>query len=201
MRRAPITAQNAFHAFIKGTPFVRRPKRRQWKELSTLTFRRFTFVEVDFDKRKLPGLLRQRKTYLSGLRWDRDDGGIKAWRQSPASAITAQELSVYFSFLTSFLGLFYPFPGFISHPSSSPPPSLRHMVRLHCKSVQNFTTYHASSAAMAAGHDQMCSGSDRRYQQGPTPTDIQLIHGVSQPANTRSWLPGYGAFESWSRPK
>lgn len=56
MRQRPITTQTTFHTFIKGTPLVCRPQRRQWKECLTLPFLLFTFVKADFDGKKLSSL-------------------------------------------------------------------------------------------------------------------------------------------------
>lgn len=142
--------------------------RSAWPWLSTTSFlsRQISTEE------NLPAFLWRRKKYLSGLQWDRDDGGIEAWQQSPASAITAYELSVYFSFLPPFLGLFFLYRLYFL-----PTPWLWHLVQLHCKGIQNLSTCHARSMAMTAGHDQMCSGSDRRYQQALHPQTFSWFTG------------------------
>lgn len=88
MRQRPITTQSTFHAFIKGTLLLSQAKKEPMEGVFDIDFSTFTLVKAE-KKQKKTAFLRQRKKNVSGFQQDRDDGGIKAWQQFPASAITA----------------------------------------------------------------------------------------------------------------
>lgn len=85
MRQRPITTQSTFHAFIKGTILLSQAKKEPMEGVFDIDFSTFTLFKAE----KKTAFLRQRKKNVSGFQQDRDDGGIKAWQQFPASAITA----------------------------------------------------------------------------------------------------------------
>lgn len=110
MRHRPITVQMTIHSFIKGALLVCKPKRKQYREGMTLTYDYSTFIKAE--PPPPPNFLEPFFVIETGyLVFNNSEiNMIMAWKQSCISAITAQELFVFFSCPPSFLGLFFPCP-------------------------------------------------------------------------------------------
>lgn len=128
------------------------------------------------------------------------------WRNQGMAAIPSIShlslIALYSSVLASFPDIFI-LCGLQFLPSSLPPLSSLCHLQLHRKkkSIQHSTTYHTGSMAMTTGHVQMCSRSDRRHQQAPTPTDIYLIQkGCHSQQIHAASFPSYGAFKAYRGP-